>query len=205
MVALILAALLHGVIRNSRQQTDLLAGPLSAHRALLLLARETACAFAPPDSQITPFSLTPSSDPADPEIRIEFYLPVPSLQPDFPGFYGLERITYESVLRPGHSGERELRRISVPCAGARTNLIRTNILFRGSFHFSACIPDSDSPSAPASIRWPLPDADSPPTLPPSVQYTLHETGHAPLQTETFIQTAHPLPSPKDIPPASSAE
>lgn len=207
MVAAILAAVVHGLVQGDRVQTRHLAGPDAARGALLRMAREVSCACAPDgggrgtDTPL-PFALAHpgAGDPAEPDLRLEFYLPVPSRVPYLPGFYGLDRVAYEVRRVPGSTSTpalRELLRRSAPCAGPRTNDVATVILLRAPFDLDIRIPGEDDADV-----WPLPSAATDPdapVLPPSLLFTLRLPGSPPLSTETLVHCAHSLP-PRDTAP-----
>lgn len=205
LVAMILAALLHGLIGGERAQTRHLEGPLAARSALLRLARETACAFAPPDPDITPLALELPTGEGEPELRLAFYLPVPSREPRLPGFYGVEKVTYE-VRVVGGGGEkgvpvRELSRISAPCAGPRADDGRKTVLLRGAFNLAVRVPDAEGGTAGGSMAetWPPGgegggeggDGKQPP-LPPSLRFSVRLPGQEAVETETLVHCAHVL-------------
>ena len=199
MVAAILGALLHGLIAGDCAQTQLLEGPVAARNVLLRLSRETACAFAPPDKDITPLTLARSAEWGVPELKIDFYLPVPSRAPYLPGFYGVEKVSYELRPVPGASGERELLRLSVPCAGPRTNDVHTAVLLRGQFRLDIRVPDAETPGAGMAEGWPPEDSegdsDEQPPLPPSLWFSLQWGDEAAIETESLVQCSHPLEPP----------
>lgn len=205
MAALILAAILHGLVQGDRAQTRHLEGPVAARSALLRLARETSCAFAPPDPEITPLTLERPTDWGEPELRLSFYLPVPSRTPGLLGFYGVERVTYEVRPVPDTAGRRALVRLSVPCAGPFTNDVQETTLFRGPFHLAVRVPDPSNPANPLPETWPPAeggnkDSTEQPPLPPSLWFSLALPGQSPIETETLVHCAHPL-EPRDPPPA----
>lgn len=213
MVAAILAAVVHGLVRGDRVQTRHLAGPDAARSALLRMARDASCAFAPDGGgrdgdAPAPFSLTRpgTDDPAEPDLRLEFHLPVPSRAPYLPGFYGLDRVVYEVRRVPGTAADapalRELVRRSAPCAGPRTNDVATAILLRAPFTLDIRIPGEEDADV-----WPLPSAATDPdapALPPSILFTLRLPGCAPLSTETLVHCAHALPPRGTAPTSTSA-
>ena len=203
MVAAILAAVVHGLVQGDRAQTRHLSGPDAARSALLRMAREASCAYAPDGALSSgndtntsaPFLLTHpvADDPDAPDLRLEFYLPVPSRAPRLPGFYGLDRVSYEVRRVPSPSGPpspdlRELVRRSAPCSGPRTNDTATVLLLRAPFTLAIRIPSDDSDT------WPLPDAteDSSP-LPTSLLFTGRLPDTPPISAETLIHCANPLP------------
>lgn len=198
MVAAILAAVVHGLVQGDRAQTRRLSGPDAARAALLRMARETACAYAPDGMDTPPFTLAhPSTDdPAEPDLRLEFHLPVPSRAPFLPGFHGLDRVSYEVRRIPGGTS-RELVRRSSPCAGPRTNDVATVILLRAPFTLDIRIPGEDD-----ADTWPRPDASSDadaPLLPTSLLFTLRLPDAPPITTETLLHCANPLPPLPDSP------
>ena len=201
MVATILGALLHGLIRSDRVQAELLSGPVAARNVLLRLSRETSCAFAPPDADITPLALARSGEWDEPETSLEFYLPVASRVPYLPGFHGVEKVAYEVRPVPGAAGERELVRRSVPCAGPRTNDVRTAVVLRGPFRLDIRVPDAEHPGGAMADAWPPedPDADpdAQPPLPPSLRFSLQWDDGDAIETESLVQCAHPLEAPAD--------
>lgn len=208
LVALILASLLHGLVRSDRIQTRHLEGPIAARNALLRLARETACAFAPPDPKITPLSLELPTDWGEPELRLSFYLPVPSREPRLPGFYGVERVVYEvrTLEGTGTNAVRELVRLSSPCAGPQADDRRKTTLLRGPFQLAVRVPDAEGGKRDASMSetWPSgekggggsgEDNEQPP-LPPSLWFSIRLPGQEPIETETLVHCAHVLEAPK---------
>ena len=210
LVALILASLLHGLIRSDRAQTQHLEGPVAARSALLRLARETACAFAPPNPKIVPLTLETSDEWDMPELSLSFYLPVPSRVPGLPGFYGVEKVTYE--VRPVEDGGggnpsapmRELVRISSPCAGPRADDKRKATLLRGPFTLVVRVPGAEEgkPDASMAETWPPPgkprgkggDSGQPP-LPPSLWFSIRLPGQDAIETEALVHCAHALEAP----------
>ncbi len=203
--ALILAAILHGLVQGDRAQTRHLEGPVAARTALLRLARETSCAFAPPDPETTPLTLERPTDWGEPELRLSFYLPVPSRVEGLPGFHGVERVTYEVRPSPDGAGRRDLVRLSVPCAGPLTNDVQETTLLRGPFHLAVRVPDPAVPADPMPETWPRgggggQDASGQPPLPPSLRFSLALPGQSPLETEALVHCAHPL-EPRNPPQA----
>lgn len=210
LVALILASLLHGLIRSEQVQTRYLEGPVAARSALLRLARETSCAFAPPDSQITPLSLDLSAEWGEPELQLAFYLPVPSRAPQLPGFYGVERVAYEVRTVGGEAGTkgapvRELVRISSPCAGPQANDELETVLLRGPFTLVIRVSGAEGDNSGDSMAetWPPPKAasgkdasDGQPPLPPSLWFSIRLPGQDAIETEALVHCAHVLPPPK---------
>lgn len=210
LVALILASLLHGLILGDRAQTRHLEGPVAARSALLRLARETACAFAPPDPKITPLTLATSSEPGEPEVRLAFYLPVPSRAPGLPGFYGVEKVTYEvRTAEPGNGRDqpvpvRELVRVSSPCAGPRADEKRKTTLLRGPFNLVVRVPgtEKEKPGGSMAETWPPTgksrgkgaDNGQPP-LPPSLWFSIRLPGEKAIETEALVHCAHGLDAP----------
>lgn len=200
MVAAILGALLHGLIQGDRAQTELLSGPVAARSVLLRLSRETACAFAPPDAEITPLELARSAEWGEPELRLEFYLPVASRAPFLPGFYGVEKVAWEMRPVSGADGERELVRRSVPCAGPRTNDVRSVVVLRGPFRLDIRVPDTGGPGTEMAGEWPPEEEQSSPgtqpPLPPSLWFSLQWEGGDAVETESLVQCAHALEAPE---------
>lgn len=210
LVALILASLLHGLIRSDRAQMQHLEGPVAACSALLRLARETACAFAPPDPKIAPLTLETSDEWGMPELRLSFYLPVPSHVPGLPGFYGVEKVTYEvrSVENGGggypSAPMRELVRISSPCAGPRADDKRKSTLLRGPFTLVVRVAGGEEGKPDASMAETWPPAGKPrgkggsdeqPPLPPSLWFSLRLPGQEAIETEALVHCAHVLEAP----------
>ena len=76
LVAGILALLIHGLLVAGNGQAQRQKGPFSARSALRTLSREVACAFAPPVQDWVPFTLTTSTEPGQPEVRLTFFVPV---------------------------------------------------------------------------------------------------------------------------------
>ena len=203
LVALILGSLLHGLIRSDRLQTRHLEGPVAARNALLRLARETACAFPPPDSQITPLTLELPTDWGEPELRLAFYLPVSSRNPRLPGFYGIEQVVYEvrTLEGSGNAAIRELVRISSPCAGPGATDRRKATLLRGPFRLAVRVPDAASGTqVPEDMAetWPpeAKEGNKQPPLPTSLWFSIRLPGQAPIETETLVHCAQVLASPQ---------
>lgn len=210
LVALILAALLHGLVHSEQVQTRHLEGPVAARSALLRLARETSCAFAPPNPQITPLSLELSSEWGGPELRLAFYLPVPSRAPQLPGFYGVEKVAYEVRTVEGAVGAkgapvRELVRISSPCAGPRENDGLKTTLLRGAFNLVVRVPEAEGERTVDSMAETWPPAgeksgkggiDGQPPLPPSLWFSIRLPGQDAIETEALVHCAHVLGAPE---------
>ena len=202
MVAAILAAILHGLVRSDRAQTRHLAGPVAARAALLRMAREVSCAFAPPgtgnaDPDGAPLSLSRSvaGEPGEAELRLAFYLPIPSRAPQLPGFYGVERVTYEVRPVPGGGAGRELLRMSVPCSGPRTNDVRKTTLLRGNFKLSVRAGGDAGTDDPSDGIWPPESATAAgagAALPESLRFSILLPGDETVETETLLHCSQPL-------------
>lgn len=202
MAAVILAAILHGLVRSDRAQTAHLAGPVAARSALLRMAREVSCAFAPPgignaDPAGAPLSLSrpAAGEPGEAELRLAFYLPVASRAPQLPGFYGVERVTYEVRPVPGGGAGRELLRLSVPCSGPRTNDVRKTTLLRGDFKLTVRTGDGAGTDDPADGIWP-PDSPSGAlewtVLPESLRFSILLPGDETVETEALVHCSQLL-------------
>lgn len=200
LVAGILGLLIHGLLVAGHGQTQRQQGPFRARAALRTLSREVACAFAPPVRDLVPLTLTTSTEPGQPEVRLVFFAPVlPASPPAYPGAFDIHQIAYEvHSLGPN---QRELRRISAPCSGPFTNAPVTNRIFSGSFTLALAAMSNDT----AYVEWPPPDT-TPPALPASLRLSLHLNGQpAPFQSETLIQCAHGIRSPLErVPPPEPA-
>ena len=61
LVAVILAALVHGLIVAGAGQSSRTRGPFAARAALRTLSREISCAFAPPVKDLAPLRLSTST------------------------------------------------------------------------------------------------------------------------------------------------
>ena len=186
-VAGILAALIHGLLSAGDGQSARLQGPVAARAAVRALSREIACAFAPPVKDLAPMQLSTSTEPGKPEVRLDFYAPVPAAAALAHG-YDIEQVAYE-VWRID-SGLRELRRISVPCSGPYTNAPVTNWTMSGRFELAI----EAVTNGAALAEWPPPGAREP-RLPPSLRLSLRQPGEAPVQTEVLVQCATGIRSP----------
>ena len=198
LVAGILAALLHGLLAAGDVQAARTSGPVAARNALRALSREISCAFAPPVQDLAPLTLSTSTEPGQPEVRLAFYLPLPA-QPLFARGYDIQQVAYE-VLQTGKD-LRELRRISAPCTGPYTNAPVTNLLLRGNFTLAIEAVTNDL----AQAAWPPPNRTEPPALPPALRLSLSRPGEEPLRTEVLIQCAHGIKSPLERKSAEAAE
>lgn len=192
-VALLLAALLHALVRLSVIQDATLSGPLAARTVLLRIAAEAGAAYAPPTpipegnesrpggtwpapstaaTNPPPFSLDRSDDPAQPRTSLSFLLPVPLGDPTLPGFFTLHRVTYLDRPSPPPARTRDLLRLSSPLLGPDASTVTTQLLFRAPFRLDLTATPPPSPGrspAPSSI-WPLPppaQGRSPTNQPPS--------------------------------------
>ena len=184
LVAAILGALVHGLFAAGEGQSGRLRGPFAARAALRTLARDLACAYAPPVEGVPPLQLSVSTEVGRPETVLAFYLPVPG-----PLGYDIERVTYE--IAPGRGARREWRRISAPCSGPLADAPVTNVLFTGPFALTVEVLAEDV----AHPVWPPPKGETQPGLPPSVRLTLALPGQEPQQTEVLIQAATGIRSP----------
>lgn len=184
LVAAAVGALVHGLFFAGERQAARLQGAFAARAAVRALAREVACAFAPPVEKLPPLRLSVSTEVGQPEVVLAFYAPVPA-----PLGYDVEQVTYE--VAPLQGPVRELRRISVPCSGPRTNAPVTNRLYAGRFALAIAAVTNGT----ASAVWPPPETQDKPTLPTSLRLTLSQPDQEPLQTEVLIQTATGIPCP----------
>ena len=193
-VAAILAALLHGLLVAGEGQSARARGPYAAKNALRQIARDAACAFAPPVADLKPMELSTSPDPAQPEIRLAFYVPAPA-DTAWRHAYDIHRVIFEVRRQP--DGLRELQRIAAPCSGPFTNTFTTNRIFAGPFTLAIAAVSNDIPHA----EWPPPGETSP-ALPASLLLSLQWKDQPdPFQTEALIQTAHGIRSPVERPDA----
>lgn len=178
LVAAILGTLVHGLFAAGESQSGRLRGPFAARAALRSLARELACAYAPPVENLPPLQLAVSAEVGRPETVLAFYVPVPG-----PLGYDVEHVTYE--IAPTRGTRREWRRISAPCSGPFTNAPVTNVLFEGRFALAVEV------LADGAVHgvWPPPKGESQPGLPPSLRLTLALPGQDPWQTEVLVQAA----------------
>lgn len=195
LVAVILAALIHGLIVAGAGQSSRAQGPFAARAALRALSREISCAFAPPVQDLAPLRLSTSTEPGKPEVLLSFYAPVPA-EPRSIGSYDIEQVAYE-VKRIGED-RRELRRIAAPCSGPRTNAPATNLLLRGRFTLVIEAFTNANPHA----EWPPPKTEKP-GLPASIRLSLAMDGAEPIQTEALIQAAAGIRSPVERKPAGN--
>ena len=193
LVAGILAALLRGLLEAGDGQSARIRGPVASRAAVQHLARELACAFAPPVKDLVPLRLATSTEPGKPEVRLDFYAPVPA-----PLGYDIEQVAYE-VERTA-DGSRELRRISTPCSGPFTNAPVTNLLLRGGFSMAIEAVTNDI----ARADWP-PPGDGAAHLPTSLRLALDRPGEASIRTEVLLQTATGIRSPVERKPAEAEE
>lgn len=195
LVAGILALLIHGLLVAGNGQAQRQQGPFSARVALRTLSREVAGAFAPPVRDLVPLTLTTSTEPGRPEVRLAFFAPVrPPPPPPYPGAFDIHHVAYEVHALGRH--QRELRRISAPCSGPFTNAPVTNRMFSGSFTLTLVAMSNDT----AHVEWPPPDT-TPPALPASLRLSLHLDGQpAPFHSEALIQCAHGIRSPLERAP-----
>ena len=184
LVAAILATLVRGLLSAGEGQASRLRGPFAARAALRVLTREISCAFAPPVENLAPLQLSTAAEPGQPEVVLAFYAPVPAAFG-----YDVAQVTYE--VAPTRDGRREIRRISVPCAGPLTNAPVTNLLFEGRFSLAI----EAMTNGTACTVWPPPKTQDKPTLPASLRLTLAMPGQETLQTEVLIQSALGIQSP----------
>lgn len=187
LVAAILAALVHGLLVAKTGQSSRHRGPFAARAALRTLSREIASAFAPPDENLVPLRLSTSTEPDKPDVRLDFYAPVPA-EPRSIGGYDVHQIAYEVMRVDG--GLRELRRIAAPCSGPDAPAPVTNRLFVGRFRLAVSALTNANPLA----EWPPADLQ-PPTLPTSIRLSLAVDGDDPVETEVLIQSAVGIRSP----------
>lgn len=197
LVAAILAALIRGLLAAGDGQSARFSGPLAARAAVRSLAREIACAFAPPVKDLAPLTLTPSTESGKPDVVLSFYAPVPGAA-GFAGGYDIEHVTYE--VRPAGNGQRELRRISAPCSGPLVQAPVTNRLLQGRFMLSI----QAITNSTAHAEWP-PENAAEPGLPTSLRLSLALPGVEPVQTEVLIQSATGIRSPVERKPAPPEE
>ncbi len=189
----ILGALIHGLLSASDGQATRLRGPFAARSAVRSLSRELTCAFSPPVKKVVPLQLTTSTEPGKASVLLTFYAPVPS-----PIGAGIEQITF--AVRAIGKGQKELQRISVPCAGPFTNAPVTNRLFAG--HFTLTF--EAMKGGEAHTEWP-PSLAEDLSLPTSMRLSLALPGENPIETEVLIQTTRGIPSPLERKSAAPEE
>ena len=187
LVAAILATLVHGLLTAGESLTGRVQGAFAARAAVRALAREAACAFAPPVEGLVPLQLSTSTEPDQPQVQLAFYVPVPLAAPVVDG-YDIEQVTW--TVKPFADGHRELQRISVPCSGPFTNVPVTNLWLEGQFELAIAAVTNDT----EATAWPPPGTEKP-VLPPSLRFSLVLPGEVPIHTEVLIQTANGIRSP----------
>ena len=195
LIAGVLAALVHGLMSAGLRQGQRLRDPANARAALRSMARELACAFAPPVKNLAPLTLAATTEPGKPAVAISFYAPVPAAPPP-PLNYDLQHITYE--LRSGDGGGYQLQRISVACSGPETNRPATNLLLAG--RFTLVIEALTNGIAHAEWR---PKNQAEAGLPDVVRLTLQAPDRPEVQTEALIQVSQPLVTPVERPPVET--
>lgn len=178
LVAAILGTLVHGLFAAGEGQSGRLRGPFAARAALRILARELACAYAPPIEDVPPLELSVSTEVGQPETVLSFYVPVPG-----PLGYDIVQVTYE--ITPTRGAQREWRRISAPSSGPYADAPVTNVLFTGPFALTVEILSEEV----VHPVWPPPQGETKPGLPSSARLTLALPGQKPQQTEVLIQAA----------------
>jgi len=188
LVAGILGALIHGLLTAGDGQTSRIKGPYAARAAVRTLSREIACAFAPPVKNLDPLQLSTSTEAGQPTLLLSFYVPVPG-----PIGADIEQVSY-AVQRLEES-QRELQRISTPCAGPYTNAPVTNRLLTGRFTLTVEAMEEGE----ALSEWPPAQATET-VLPASMRLVLTPEGETPIETEVLIQAALGVPSPLDREP-----
>lgn len=195
LVAAILAMLLRGLLMAGDGQAARLRGPFGARSAIRTLSREVSCAFHPPVQDLVPLTLSTSTEPGKPQVRLAFYAPALPPSPAYPGAYDIHQVAYE--VHALGSGRRELRRIASPCSGPFTNRLTTNRIFAGPFTLAIAAVSNDTPHA----EWP-PPGETQPALPASLLLSLQWKDQPdPFETEVLIQTAHGIRSPVERPDA----
>lgn len=190
LVALIIGALLHGLLATEQAQSLRLRGPLAAQAALRTMTHEISSAFPPPGTNTTALHLQAPSSPGHTQNLLTFYAPAP-LDPPIPGAYGMARITYQT--RSLNRNHHILERIHTPCSGPATNQLTTNSILAGNFTL-VCQALTNGSSL---SEWPPPGDSNAPPLPQAIRLTLTQPGKKPLQTTALIQTAHDIPSPRE--------
>ncbi len=188
LVAAILAALVHSLLSAGDVLSARTRGPFAARAAVRELAREIACAFPPPGPDSVPLQLAASTDPDQPQVRLAFFVPVPA-EPRGAGGYDLQQVVWS--VQPFPDGRRELRRVSAPCSGPRTNAWTTNVWLQGNFSLAVEAVTNGTGLA----EWPPPRTADSPGLPPSLRLALALPGAEPIRTEVLIQTANGIRSP----------
>ena len=76
LVALILSALLRGLLAADQAQSLRLRGPLATRGALRTMSREIAAAFPPPGTNTIPLQLEAAPTPGQIESRLTLHVPV---------------------------------------------------------------------------------------------------------------------------------
>ena len=192
-VAAILAAAIHALVVANRTEAARQAGPAAAHAALLRVAEEVSMAYRPP---VAPggrpvFSVSRSLDPAEPEIVLSFFAPVPEENAPPPFRYDIAEVAYAvQIVRPH---VRELRRISHPCSGPEVEMPRTNVLLRGDFRFDAQVlaeGGAHETWPPEGKRGAEEGDDAPEELPPAVRLSIAADGEEAVASDVLIQAAH---------------
>jgi prepilin-type N-terminal cleavage/methylation domain-containing protein len=191
LVAGILGALIHGLLTAGNGQTSRIKGPHAARAAVRTLSREIACAYAPPVKDLDPLQLSTSTEPGQPLLLLSFYVPVPG-----PIGADIEQVSY--AVQRLEKSQRELQRISVPCAGPYTNAPVTNRLLTGQFTLTVEAMEEGE----ALSDWPPAQATET-VLPASMRLVLTPDGQNPIEMEVLIQAALGIPSPLEREPATT--
>jgi len=192
LVAGILGALIHGLLTAENGQTSRIKGPYAARAAVRALSQEITCAYAPPVKDLDPLQLSTSTEPGKPALLLSFYVPIP-------GQIGadVEQVSY--AVQRLEDNQRELQRISAPCAGPYTNAPVTNRLLTGQFTLTVEAMEEEETLS----EWPPAQATET-TLPTSMRLVLTLAGQAPIETEVLIQAAIGISSPVEREPATAA-
>lgn len=142
-VAVVLASVVHQLLRATEAQSERVMGPYAVQEVLHEMAVDVACAFAPPvhvvdtnapDDEAPPpaFALEGRGGFSEP-VRLSLLTPERDAA-DLP-LYGMRQVTYEIAMRGGAAmdggAEFEWRRIESPTSGPEVDTAITNILYRG--------------------------------------------------------------------------
>ncbi len=192
LVAGILGALIHGLLTAGNGQASRIKGPYAARAAVRALSQEITCAYAPPVKDLDPLQLSTSTEPGKPALLLSFYVPIP-------GQIGadVEQVSY--AVQRLEDNQRELQRISAPCAGPYTNAPVTNRLLTGQFTLTVEAMEEEE----ALSEWPPAQATET-ALPTSMRLVLTLAGQAPIETEVLIQAATGISSPVEREPTTAA-
>ena len=192
LVALILSALLRGLLAADQAQSLRLRGPLTTRGALRTMSREIAAAFPPPGTNTIPLQLEAAPTPGQIESRLTLHVPVP-LDPPIAGAYNMAQVTYQ--VRSPSRDRQILERIHVPCSGPATNQPVTNSLLEGRFTLVL----EAITNGVCRADWPPARDTNAPSLPEAIRLTLTQPGKEPLTSTALIQTAHGISAPGERP------